>query len=71
MSSTVVHTDDGFVEFQLRLPVDVWAKIEPLAQASGLTIEQMTQAIFTLQMNGNGWLKKEPKPEPKPTKKHK
>ena len=66
MSSTVVHTDNGFVEFQLRLPLETWARIEPLAHAAGLTIEQMTQAIFTLQMNGGGWLKKEPAPEPTP-----
>jgi len=68
MSSTVHHTDDGFVEFQLRLPDDVWAKIEPLANAAGLTIEQMTQAIFTLQMNAGGWFVK---PEPKSTQKNK
>lgn len=69
------HTDDGFVEFDLKLPKEVWAKIEPLAKASGLTIEQMVQSIFTLQMNAGGWfLLAEEKPhqeEPKgKTKKH-
>jgi len=68
MSSTVTHTDDGFVEFQLRLPTEVWSKIEPLAHAAGLTIDQMTQAIFTLQMSNNGWLKKEPAPDLKAKK---
>lgn len=71
MSSTVHHTDEGYVEFQLRLEESTWAKIEPLAKASGLTVEQMTQAIITLQMASGGWLQKDAKPEPKPTKKSK
>jgi hypothetical protein len=43
----------------IRLPKEMWDKIAPLAHAAGLTIEQMTQAIFTLQANAGGWLQKE------------
>ena len=59
MSSTIEHTNEGYVEIPLRLPNEVWEKIALLANASGLTIKQMTQAIFTLQMNAVGWLQKE------------
>lgn len=57
--------DSGYIEIPVRLPNELWAKIDPLAKAAGLTIEQMTQAIFVLQMNAGGWLKQaESKSEP-------
>lgn len=56
MSSTIHHTDEHYVEVNIRLEESTWAKIEPLAKASGLSVEQMTQAIITLQMAAGGWL---------------
>ena len=61
-----VGRDEGFVNIPLRLPDSIWIKIEPLAKAASLTIEQMTQAIIILQFNQTGWLKKDPEP-PEPT----
>ena len=54
-------SEDGFVEFPLRLPEELWKRVEPLAIAASLSVEQMTQAIIVLQFNANGWFKPEKK----------
>ena len=59
MSSTIKHTEEGYIEMPIRLPKEMWDKIAPLAHAAGLTVEQMVQAIFTLQANAGGWFTKE------------
>jgi hypothetical protein len=59
MSGTTAHTDKDYIEMPIRLPKEMWDNIAPLAHAAGLTVEQMSQAIFTLQANAGGWFAKE------------
>ena len=61
--------ENPLVAMTINLPLFACHKIDRLASYAGLTSEQMTQAIITLQFNSTGWLKEEPEPELKAKKK--
>jgi len=53
----IENFQQGFLEFNVRLPINVIAKIQPLAAASGLTTEQMVQS---LSLHSGGWFSEPP-----------
>jgi hypothetical protein len=56
----IENFQQGFLEFNVRLPINVIAKIQPLAAASGLTTEQMVQSLLTLSLHSGGWFSEPP-----------